>query len=252
MSGNNFTLHTCDTNQVIAQLKDLHMLERKVMTALKDSEHTIRQKYIRKSHDLAGRLDTVDFGPRNTALDETKLKEFVQNADTFQWFNERFPQSAESMQRGLVDRTRPRLQVEEEDVKESIRKLWLQVKEEEVKESIRKLRLGLEEVASEFRNEMSEFWNELEKEWNDREKEWNDLDKEWNDMMRKRLEWNDMMRKCSNPTVANEKSNKKPKNEASETELELEFDFKKEWGGVTGGKEHSNSTVANTDICRVQ
>ncbi|KAJ3248095.1 hypothetical protein HK104_007755, partial [Borealophlyctis nickersoniae] len=45
------------------------------------------------------------------------------------------------------------------------------------------------------------------------------------------------IRKRSNPTVANEKSKKEPKNESeTETELELEFDVEKEWddmGGVT-------------------
>ncbi|KAJ3255771.1 hypothetical protein HK104_007129, partial [Borealophlyctis nickersoniae] len=64
------------------------------------------------------------------------------------------------------------------------------------------------------------------------------------------------IRKRLNPTAANEKSKKEPKNESeTETELELEFDVEKEWddmGGVTGGKQHSNSTVANTGSCRVQ
>ncbi|KAJ3275677.1 hypothetical protein HK104_003861 [Borealophlyctis nickersoniae] len=95
MSRNNFTLHTCETNQVIAELKDLHMSERKAATALKGY---LKPKIIRMNDDLAGRLDKLDFG--NT-VDKTILKEFVQNSDTFQWLKERFPQIAESMQRGL-------------------------------------------------------------------------------------------------------------------------------------------------------
>ncbi|KAJ3283736.1 hypothetical protein HK104_010242 [Borealophlyctis nickersoniae] len=101
--------------KVIAELKDLHMFERKVATELKNLQHMMERKCIRMSNDLAGRLDTVDFGFRNT-VDETILKGFVQNADTFQWFKERFPQIAESMQRGLDERIL-------EEVKESIRKL---------------------------------------------------------------------------------------------------------------------------------
>ncbi|KAJ3279836.1 hypothetical protein HK104_001127 [Borealophlyctis nickersoniae] len=262
MSGNNFTLHTCETNpnQVIAKLKDLHMFERKVATELKNLQHmmerkviaelkdlltferevatqlknlhhTTERKCIRMSNYLAGRLDTVDFSFGNMALDETILKEFVQNADTFQWFNERFPKIAESMQRGLDDRTRSRLEVEEEEMKESIEKL--------------------------LRNEMEEEWNEIEKEWNDIEKEWNDIQpsnpKEWNHIEKK---WNDIqhsnptvantgsrvptiqkrpnptvantgsrvptIQKRPNPTVANEKSNKKPKN--AKSELDRMFD----------------------------
>ncbi|KAJ3270469.1 hypothetical protein HK104_004918, partial [Borealophlyctis nickersoniae] len=201
MSGNNSTVHTCGTNQVIADLKDLHMFERKVATELKNVQHmmerkviaqlkdvftfeqkvatklknlqhTTERKCIRMSNELAGRLDMVEFGVDNTVLDETVLKEFVQNADTFQWFKEIFPEIAEAMQGGLDERTGARLEVEKKEMKKSIEKL--------------------------LRNEMEEEWNEIEKEWDDIDKEWADIQhsnpKEWNHIEKK---WNDK------PTVAN-------------------------------------------------
>ncbi|KAJ3277630.1 hypothetical protein HK104_003124 [Borealophlyctis nickersoniae] len=73
---------------------------------------------VRIMNNLAGRLD-IEFGLRNnTALDETKLKEFVHNADTFQWFNERFPKIAERMLRGLDERNRPPLDEKSRKIQE--------------------------------------------------------------------------------------------------------------------------------------
>ncbi|KAJ3250992.1 hypothetical protein HK104_007394, partial [Borealophlyctis nickersoniae] len=131
----NVSLHTCghQVNKLITQLKGLCMFERKVATALKDRQDYERELLARfkdanvlededfdvfehmkdqmmeecrarVNNYLAGRLDNVDFGFENTALDETILKEFVEDADTFQWFKERFPQIAESMEEGLNER----------------------------------------------------------------------------------------------------------------------------------------------------
>ncbi|KAJ3267458.1 hypothetical protein HK104_005871 [Borealophlyctis nickersoniae] len=62
-------------------------------------EHKVALECIQMSNNLAGRLENVKFGLRNkTALDETTLKEFVQNADTFDWFKARHRKIAESMQ----------------------------------------------------------------------------------------------------------------------------------------------------------
>ncbi|KAJ3264890.1 hypothetical protein HK104_006381, partial [Borealophlyctis nickersoniae] len=184
---------------VIVELKDLHMLERKVMTALKESEQSMKRRYIRKSNDLAGRLDTVDFGPRNTALDETKLKEFVQNTDTFQWFNERFPQIAESMQRGLDERTRPRLDEESR-------------KFQELEERLHRARLeGRRAAEADFEKWGDDMWGRRPA---------TDVSSTAPQRSNPTVANTGSccccvptIQKRPNPTVANEKSNKKAKNE---------------------------------------
>ncbi|KAJ3267452.1 hypothetical protein HK104_005874, partial [Borealophlyctis nickersoniae] len=96
------------TNPVLEELKNLRMIE-----------HKVAMECFRMSNNLAGRLENVEFRLRNkTALDETILKEFVQNADTFEWFKGRFPKIAESMQRGLDERTRPHLDEKSRKIQE--------------------------------------------------------------------------------------------------------------------------------------
>ncbi|KAJ3245340.1 hypothetical protein HK104_007970, partial [Borealophlyctis nickersoniae] len=95
------------TSQVIAELKNLRMIEIKVFREIQ-----------RMLKHLTGRLDMVEFGFRNTALDETALNDFVRDAATFEWFKRRSPQIAESMRLGFEERTRPRLDEKSRKIQE--------------------------------------------------------------------------------------------------------------------------------------